>query len=420
MTAAARVICVDGPNGVGKTAVARGLAARLGWRWLSVGMVYRALGLVGATSMSAPEIVVDFVRAADGVNDPVVRVGDQTFTEGKLAGSRTANAAASLGASAAWQTRVNAALRGALRDGGLVVEGRAAREIFPEALLAVYLWADRAERARRTAAVDGSALDPARESGDRHRALEALRVRPGALVWNSTRFTMGTTVATLAERVAIASGERRFTLAVSGLEREVLRDGVRCVPYGALDADAHLVTPRGTEPGTALRSAVAHADVLVAGSDIVSVGTIRGASPTQPLMDATRWPANRWLSSDWLLQHRHFAVPRQVVELCRDPTGALPTLTAPSATVSPGSDVDRVLRGAWWIPQRLAVVPAVDVLPPRQFQGRLAQALHLAQSDPESASLADVRVSRGLEPRTALWFLAAMPESLLSISGEEG
>lgn len=50
---------IDGPDGVGKTVVARELAAQLRRRWLSVGMLYRALAPAGAS----PDAVIAYTVA---------------------------------------------------------------------------------------------------------------------------------------------------------------------------------------------------------------------------------------------------------------------------------------------------------------------------------------------------------------------
>ena len=66
------VITLDGPNGVGKTAVARELARTLGWAWLSIGMVYRALAAARAEPASPLEL--RWEKASDGGLDPLVEV----------------------------------------------------------------------------------------------------------------------------------------------------------------------------------------------------------------------------------------------------------------------------------------------------------------------------------------------------------
>src|SRR5262249_29523082 len=128
------VLTIDGANGVGKTAVARELALRLGWRWLSVGTVYRALAAADTNPDSEPGPEVEIVedRAGDGGRDPVVRLGDRRFTEPELAGERLAGLAAAIGQRPAWRRWVSAAVAG-YAGTGLVVEGRSTHETFPDA-----------------------------------------------------------------------------------------------------------------------------------------------------------------------------------------------------------------------------------------------------------------------------------------------
>ena len=42
------IVTLDGPAGAGKSTVARALAARLGFRFLDTGAMYRAVALAGA------------------------------------------------------------------------------------------------------------------------------------------------------------------------------------------------------------------------------------------------------------------------------------------------------------------------------------------------------------------------------------
>ena len=46
MVAGVDVIAIDGPAGAGKSTVARRLAARLGWRYVDSGAMYRAVTVV--------------------------------------------------------------------------------------------------------------------------------------------------------------------------------------------------------------------------------------------------------------------------------------------------------------------------------------------------------------------------------------
>ncbi|SEG94242.1 cytidylate kinase [Actinacidiphila yanglinensis] len=402
------VVTLDGPNGVGKTAVARELARTLGCAWLSIGMVYRAL----AASAACPDSPLElrWQKAPDGALDPVVEVAGTAFRETDLTAEPLGSAASRIGADPAWQHKVNRVLRAAAADRPVVAEGRAGQEIFPDPLLSVFLWADAGERAARAAAVSGVPHDPRRERRDRTRVAEPLRVRSGCLVWNSTRFTMDTTVAALARRVRTARGERDFTVAVTGLRGEHRTATVRCVPADR-PADALLTVPPGGREEQRLALAEAHAPLLRHGSDIVSVGRVPG-SREDALLDAVGWPANRRLTARWLLDHGHFAVPAEVLALAGPDW-----VTTTTALGRAGSDAPaalEALQGAWWLP-----VPAAAAHPPgtggasaaaERAERDLETALRQRQSADAPAPPFDLDGCR--DSRAALWLTAAAPDAL--------
>ena len=62
-----RVIALDGPSGSGKSTVARGLAARLGWRYVDTGATYRAATLAvlrAGTALDDDDKIAATVAAA--------------------------------------------------------------------------------------------------------------------------------------------------------------------------------------------------------------------------------------------------------------------------------------------------------------------------------------------------------------------
>ncbi|MFD4257563.1 (d)CMP kinase [Streptomyces sp. NPDC058534] len=396
------VVTLDGPNGVGKTAVARELARELGWAWLSIGMVYRALA-AAAAELASP-LHLRWEKASDGGLDPVVDVAGTAFREADLTAEHFGSAASRLGADSAWQAKVNRVLLAAAADRGVVAEGRAGQEIFPDPLLAVFLWADAEERAARAAAVSGVAYDPERERRDRTRAAEPLRVRPGCLVWNSTRFTMEITVAVLARRVRTVRGEREFTIAVTGLRGEHRGGGLRCVP-GDHPADAFLTVPPGGGDAERLALAEAHAPILRYGSDIVTVGRV--PSRGDAVLDAVSWPANRQLTARWLLDHGHFAVPAEVLALAdADWTAATDGLGArrPSALAA--------LQDAWWLPCPATAPAAGPATTPDTGHAQADLDAVLRQPRPGDTTTLLFDLKGHHDARAALWLTAAAPDAL--------
>jgi cytidylate kinase len=50
------IVTIDGPAGAGKSSAARGLARRLGFRFLDTGAMYRAVTLAGREAKSASSL----------------------------------------------------------------------------------------------------------------------------------------------------------------------------------------------------------------------------------------------------------------------------------------------------------------------------------------------------------------------------
>jgi cytidylate kinase len=207
------IIAIDGPSGAGKGTVARAVAARLGYRHIDTGAMYRAL---------AWKALRDSVDLTDEA--AVAALGDRATFDveaGRIAidghDVRTAirtpeiDKAATAVARHPAVRRVLVARQRAIGDGGgVVMEGRdIGTVVFPEADVKIYLDASPEERARRRAA------DPAhtgskssqlsevatalaeRDKSDSTRAVSPLSVAPDATVIDTT----GLPVEAVIERV---------------------------------------------------------------------------------------------------------------------------------------------------------------------------------------------------------------------------
>ena len=75
------IVAIDGPAGSGKSTVARGLAARLGFRYLDTGAMYRALTLLALED--GAELDDEAALAALARENPVRFEGDRVWVRGQ-------------------------------------------------------------------------------------------------------------------------------------------------------------------------------------------------------------------------------------------------------------------------------------------------------------------------------------------------
>jgi len=197
----AQVIAVDGPSGVGKGMVVRGLASRLGWHRLDSGALYRILALA-AQAASIDLTDTDRVAALaanldirfDGDSEEDERIVVDGVDLVKDVRSETTGGLASQIATA---PAIRAALLQRQRDfrvaPGLIADGRdMGTVVFPDAELKIFLTASAEERAKRRAnqlstrgqvvrLADLSAEIRARDERDRTRAVAPLVPAPDAV-----------------------------------------------------------------------------------------------------------------------------------------------------------------------------------------------------------------------------------------------
>ena len=157
------IIAIDGPSGAGKGTVARAVAARLGYRHIDTGAMYRAVAwsaLRQGVNLDDEARVAELARASTlEVGDGVVRIDGHDVAQAIRTPEIDAAAAR-----VARLPAVRAVLIGLQRDKGrlgeIVMEGRdIGTVVFPNADLKIYLDASADERARRRA------TDPAHAAG---------------------------------------------------------------------------------------------------------------------------------------------------------------------------------------------------------------------------------------------------------------
>ncbi len=212
------IIAIDGPSGVGKGTIARRVAARLGYRHVDTGAMYRAVAwaaVQAGTALDEEDRVAQLAQRADiEVSDGFTGINGHDVTRAIRTPEidRAASVVARL-------PRVRGVLVERQRDvgagGGVVMEGRdIGTVVFPDADVKIYLDAAAEERARRRAsdaahAGNGAALAEvatemeARDRADSTRKSSPLMPAPDAHIIDTT----GLSIEEVTERVLAIVGE---------------------------------------------------------------------------------------------------------------------------------------------------------------------------------------------------------------------
>jgi cytidylate kinase len=171
------VIAVDGPSGAGKSSVSRGVAKRLGLRYLDTGAMYRAVtwwllehgidvqdpaAVAAATGKPHLEIGTDPAAPTITVDGVDVRRAIRT--------DRVTAAVSAVSAVPDVRARMVQMQRDAIGAGGIVVEGRdIGTAVAPNAAVKVFLTASEEVRAARRAAEHSAADAEATRVAQRRR-----------------------------------------------------------------------------------------------------------------------------------------------------------------------------------------------------------------------------------------------------------
>ncbi|RPI12160.1 MAG: (d)CMP kinase [Lysobacterales bacterium] len=209
------IIAIDGPSGSGKGTISRRVAARLGWRLLDSGALYRLVALGGAargldpSDESGHAQVATTLDARFEVNE---RGGERVLLDGadvtrELRAETTGNMASVVAAMPAVRAALLGRQRAYAEAAGLVADGRdMGTVVFPDAGLKVFLTASADERARRRynqlkekglpanlAGLSQEILE--RDRRDSARSVAPLRPAADAVVIDSTGCTIEEVVA---------------------------------------------------------------------------------------------------------------------------------------------------------------------------------------------------------------------------------
>jgi CMP/dCMP kinase len=221
------VIAVDGPAGSGKSSAARGVAQRLGLRYLDTGAMYRALTwwlITQQLDVCDPAVVAAHARR------PVIEVGtdpgrpavavDGIDVSGPIRSRAVSNAVSAVAAVPEVRAHLVAQQQDILArvcaaGGGIVAEGRdIGTVVAPQAVVKVFLTASQEARAVRRSA--DLATDPG-ATADVTRAENERRDRADApqTVMASDAIEVDSTVLSLDEVIGLivrVAGERGFPL----------------------------------------------------------------------------------------------------------------------------------------------------------------------------------------------------------------
>ncbi|MEO5852530.1 MAG: (d)CMP kinase [Nocardioides sp.] len=198
------VVAIDGPSGSGKSSTSRGVAARLGLRYLDTGAMFRAMTW---WLLRQDVDVHDAAAVAPRVGEPEILSGTDPLGPSILVDGvdvalavRTDEVTAAVSPVSAVpevRARLLELQRLVIGAGGIVVEGRDIGSVVaPDAEVKVFLTADPHARAQRRAAEAGGDVDATRESLlgrdriDSGRATAPLVMADGATHLDTTGFTL--------------------------------------------------------------------------------------------------------------------------------------------------------------------------------------------------------------------------------------
>lgn len=203
------VVAIDGPAGAGKSTVARGAAAALGFTYLDSGAMYRAAALALLEQGGSPVARAESLR---------IEVGERVVADGRdvtdaIRLPEVSEAASRIATSSGVRRALVAKQRALLERGDWVAEGRdIGTVVAPDAELKVFLNAAPEERARRRAAELGAdprtvlADQTLRDEQDRTREASPLRLADDAIELDTTGRTVEEVVGEIVELVRARRG----------------------------------------------------------------------------------------------------------------------------------------------------------------------------------------------------------------------
>ncbi|MBE7324254.1 (d)CMP kinase [Nocardioides sp. Y6] len=215
------VIALDGPSGSGKSSTSRGVATRLGLRYLDTGAMFRAMTwamLEAGVDVHDAQAVAAYAptpRIESGTNPtaPTIHVDGHDVGEA-IRGEAVTGAVSPVSAVPEVRARLLELQRTIIGDGDIVVEGRDIGSVVaPQARVKLYLTADPGARAARRALEEGGsdvaateASLLARDAIDSTRRTAPLTMPEGAVHIDTTDFTLDEVIDQVLRLVQQAQG----------------------------------------------------------------------------------------------------------------------------------------------------------------------------------------------------------------------
>ena len=154
------IVAIDGPAGVGKSTVGRAVAARLGYRFISTGKMYRALAwkaIAAGAGLDDEKALLGLASSAkwelkpSDTSEPLLCL-DGIPLDREITDENVAKASSAVSKFAGVRAFMRDMQRGMGAEGGVVMEGRdICTNVFPDAEVKIYLDASPEARAGRRA-----------------------------------------------------------------------------------------------------------------------------------------------------------------------------------------------------------------------------------------------------------------------------
>lgn len=198
------VVTLDGPSGTGKSSTARGVATRLGLRYLDTGAQFRALTLwmlEHSVNVDDPQEVAANAATPDlesGTNPqrPTIRLDGRDVSRA-IRSQQVTDSVSAVAAVEEIRRRLLEMQRGIIASGGIVVEGRdIGSVVWPQAEVKLYLTADPGARARRRSREAGADLAMTeadlirRDEHDSGRKAAPLVIPEGSIHLDTTEYSL--------------------------------------------------------------------------------------------------------------------------------------------------------------------------------------------------------------------------------------